>query len=742
MNNKLDYFLHKVYNPPYYQRNFENDLPKEEEESTVQKAKRACLIALPFLSLYRPFASTLSIGMGTVRLSTEMIQFFSSKGLSDGAYKVMKLGLAALAVAGTLYQFTLGTLVTTGSDCISSMISLVSHLLENQHAMAFEEFLQLLSTSLYLGIMVYGSLEIVIASILLQAALNLYQAKRQWSEGKSPEAFAKVVMGMVRLFQANGQYGTLQRRNALLRRYADLVKRVQKGRQIDHLWDHPLIHRTVKNRSLEEETGRVEQSRGIDGLGMGIQRGQGIDHLLDHPLDNGTLPNRTLEDINGVEYDCGINGFGMGGQLVKGMNVNLSERKGKAILQFKINHLFREKLGQLVSELQKVDHSELGELLKIYNSRIKHISITEQETEISDFFDVAKELRVDLEGLGSIHFGASGETHTLHNRITVEMDQTASLYDFHEALALLNLDDALRASAKEDFERMKLGHLFHLFSPKEATLFVREDDYFDLELANFKREIIKRDPHMEDVFATWLDRLSFRETLPGKMRLAVDGLAEEAIALGTRGLTTTLTGAWSQEDANERIGSILKMGMVSSETRHTIELGCPGLSWGADYFTGGADSVFTSFVTEKNQSFDEFGYAGEFRIHFSPKVLEMGTYQYHTDNFGMRNTDPDWWWWWWLYPYLERPTLFDFVEGECQDFCCDNEVMVKDRIPPELITGISVANQSLKSSLLDYLRNKEMCVRDDVGQERILGKPIDQFVWVGDAITEEQFQTA
>lgn len=694
MNNKVDYFAHKSFEPTYYQRRFENDLPKEpEEEGTAQKTKRAFLIALPFLSLYRPLASTISLSMGTLRFSTKMIEVFDTESLPDGVHKIMQLGLATLAVIGTLYSFTLGMFVTTGADLTYAMISFVDHVLQNEQMLAAEEFLQMISSILYLGIMVYGSLEIIIASILLQAIVSFYGAYKEWDHDRLPEALAKTIMGMVRLYQAGGQYQMLQRRNELLKRYEAFVKRIQKGRDIDHLWDHPAI--------------------------------------------KGSIEGKTLEDANGVEYDFGDNVFGVGKQLVKGMNVNFKESDGKVYLQFKVNHVFRKKLEEMVTEMRKAKGKDFQDLLSIFGSRVKSVDVSEKDTGIGSFFDSAKEYDIRLEGLGHIRFGTSDDVHTLHTRVTVEMDEGVNFYNFHEALAFMGLDDALRMSAKEDFDRMKLGHLFHLFSPKEASLFVREEDYFEMPLDKFKEEILRRTPEMKGVFEKWLDRLTYRETLPGKMRLALDGLGDEVQRAGAYGLTAGLMGAWTQKELQERIASILKMGMISSEARRNAEVGRPGLSWGADFFTGGADTVFTQMVTDKNKSLNDFAYHSDVRIHFSPKVFETGTYQYHDDNFGTRQMDNDWSWW--GDGYLERPELFDFIEDERRRFRSGHEVMVKDRIPPEWISGISVKNEALKNSLLDYFREKKIVQKDASGNETILGKLVDQFIWVGKEIHKEQF---
>lgn len=182
------------------------------------------------------------------------------------------------------------------------------------------------------------------------------------------------------------------------------------------------------------------------------------------------------------------------------------------------------------------------------------------------------------------------------------------------------------------------------------------------------------------------------------------------------------------------------MGMISHETRERENYGQNGLSFVMDHFTGGADGVYTQMVTSENVSFDEYIYNSPIRFTFSPKALETGTYQYHDDNFGTRIFDPDNEFNGWLEKdYLFRDNIFDFTAQEKLQFNFDNEVIVKDRLPPEYITGIIVQDEWTKDQLLAYLREKEIIQRDALGKERILSKLAEEFIHVGDLITDEMF---
>ncbi len=685
MLDKIDYFKHKIYDPPYYHRQYEKDLPQTEESSTyADVAKRAAHIALPFLSLYQPFGLAISLTMGSVRVVSN-----GSEVINGDLVKITQVALAILALLGTLYHFTLGLYITTGADIISNLAQIIEALSQGEHQRAAEEICQALSSGLYLAIMMTGSLEVVLASLLIQAFVTFYQAREEYLKGRIPEAIAKTILGMVRLGQAGSQIQLIKRRNYLVRRYDELARAILNGKKIDHLWDHPLI--------------------GKEGV--------------------------ILEDGNGKAYDFGTNLHGHGKQLVKGMNVTLRDQGDRASLDFKINHVFRDRLEKTLVAMSSYSQEEIKDLLKLSGSHATNFKITKANIEFNDWLPDSNSYEIHLEGLGKITIGADPNCITLYDKISIQMEKGKNLYDFHEALAFLNLEDALRQSANEDVERMKLGHLFRIFKPRDATPFERTESFFSLSLEDFKKEILTLSPEMESIFAKYLPKMELREIVPGRMRFAIDGLSDELTAKGALGLTAGLMGAGSAQETYERVASILKMGMMSSETRRDNHVGRPGLSWGADYFTGGADSVFTQIVTDKNKSYNDFWYHSDVRFLISPKALENGTYQYHDDAFGTRKT----WAWWLEAMYLERDNIFEFLDTERASFRGDNEVMLKERLAPELITGIVVNDFKMKNGILNYLRDKNIVQLDSSGNETIFSKPVDEFISVGNKIRQDQF---
>jgi len=83
----------RISTPVYYHREYENDLPKEEQEnSLLDQCKRVSTVALPFISLYKPLSFPLSLTLGGVRVISTFSQLLSeiqNGNVKDALYAVL-----------------------------------------------------------------------------------------------------------------------------------------------------------------------------------------------------------------------------------------------------------------------------------------------------------------------------------------------------------------------------------------------------------------------------------------------------------------------------------------------------------------------------------------------------------------------------------------------------------------------------------------------------------------------------
>ncbi|HSX03337.1 MAG TPA: hypothetical protein VLG76_01265 [Rhabdochlamydiaceae bacterium] len=707
MTNKVNYLLHTTFEPPYYQRQFENDLPKE-SATWGATANRALLLVIPYLSLDKRAGFAISTVMGGFRCFTsltEAAEAFShpEKGLFYFCGKIGQTALAVVALSTTLFNFQIGLIVTTSADLLIATVHLAERLADHQWKLSAEELAHILSYLLYLSIIMNGAIELIIASLVLQAIINLYQS---WSEyqkdGRWPEAIAKFAMGWIRIYQASGQLEQMRRRDFFrsISKFTALLKQINKGRDVKHLIDSPLDKR-------DKEV--------------------------------------ILTDSAGNAFNFGVYFNGNGKGTVKGMNLQFRTHQGNGKemveLDFKVNHLFRDRLEKVMDGMKGFNSGELKEFLRLTGSHADGIKIEQVPFKFSNEVDMemGTACKITLEGLGSVTIGDTKLYPNLYDRVRVEVSKEQNLYQVHELLSFFNLDDALRTSSQEDVERLKMGQLFRVFHPKEATLFEREESFFTLSLEQLKSEMVKKAPEMEKTFQEYLPKMQAREIFPGRVRYSITGLSERLYQEGARSLVSTITGP--RNEAFDRAASVIKMGMLAPEMRYSNGMAVNGLGPFVDFFSGGGDSVFTQLLTENNfrQQMD-LGelYWGDVRMLFSLDLLETGTYQYHSDALGWRRliepSDPesvyDW------NPYLDRPNIIDFVADEQVSSSYGHEVMVKERIPPSMIQGLIVPNETVKNNLLSHFRSKNIIGLNPEGHETILNIPIERFIHVGKQLSE------
>ena len=697
MANSVNYFNHIATTPPFYQRRFEKDFGSE----TASMGKRIALLALPFLGLYRPLGSILSTSMGACRAIFAAAE--GAEAAKEGAWgkcskQVADTALALFALAATFFNFTLGLAVTTAIDGAKSSVDCAALACQQEWNKAGEEFLQTAASALYVAIILSGSLEIILAAALLQALLSCYQARKEFADGRYPEALAKIAMGVIRLTQVKDYYALIQKRNLFLsiEKNKQFFARAQKGKQVRHL-----LHSALGNQMH--------------------------------------APGTILKNSKGEPYNFGTSLHGYGKSLVKGANLTFRSKMvgGQEILEldFKVNHVFRDKLAPLLQELEQLKPQEVEDLLQFSGSHAKGIHVETVPFMVGKH-PLEDATKITLDGLGTVQIGASKEVPLLYDRVVVQIDARKNIFDLHELLAFLDLDTALRQSTEEDLTRLKMGHLFRIFCPREATPLERSDAFFSLPIEQLKAEMIKRSPSFKAHLENDLPRMEGREILPGKIRYAVPGLGKQTYEMGARAVLASMMGAYNPGAAQyTTVADVLKMGLLSSETRFTNGINKVGLSSDTDFYFGSADSVFTQIITEEGtkrmRSLASMSYYSSIIFLISLDAIDTGTYQYNYDEFGNRRWEDNFWG---GETYATRPSIEEFVRGQQQNPSFPHEMMFKERIAPSLIKGVIVPNQSVADALAAHLKQTDL-YRDG----EILGVPIEQFIRCGTAPSNSLF---
>ncbi len=693
----LNYIIHRTSDPAYSYVPHEQKTTKIPTNPAAASAiQRLAHISIPFLTLYKPLGSKMGLAMGGYRTISYLVQAIEAgkrKELYGCTSKLLFTALSVASVASSVFHHRIGLIATTGIDILQNLESMRQHYITGKTDLLIEDAVQLTTSSLYLAVMITNSLEISLLSICVQIVHQAYQARHEWNDGNNLEALAKLMMCLIRAYEGHHQWGLIQQRNRLL---ADplmqqLALIVKQGKKVESLLSSPLSD--MKEKLLEKAV--------------------------------------VLEDAEGKKYEFGSHFHGFGKGLVKGANLCVRERliDGKAVLEidFKINHAFRDQLEGAITNLSTIASNEqVKEVLALTHSNIEGIEITRGMTEIGGFNESAHQL--NFAGIGSIVIGDQPSTVGLYSRVIVRIFQECNLFQLHEMLSFVQLEDALQVFNADDLERLKLGLLFRTCFPKEATAFERSMQFFKLPISQLKAEMNKRAPIFSEVFNRYYSRIIPYEILPGRIRYGINGLGKICEKLGAKALMSSIWIRPSGEtEGLNRIASILKMGMLSTEMRFGNQFNIDGLSSDTDLETGGSDSIFTQLVPSNYFTTapiaQDFMYFQGVALTFNLDILGTGTYQYHYDSFGSRRVLPG-------IPalYGNRPNIFDFIAQERKHLHTSNEVMVKDRIPPSFITSILVSDQGLMDKLTDHLRTLGLIQSNSDGVECINNIPLNQFI--------------
>ncbi|HSX03617.1 MAG TPA: hypothetical protein VLG76_02685 [Rhabdochlamydiaceae bacterium] len=201
------------HEPIYYHREYTNDLKKSKndqvEKTWVDDAQRFALVALPFISLYKPLSLPLSLATGGLRVFSCTSQLLASIQKGDRkeiAYQSTQTAIAILALAGTVFAHPLGMLITTAHDILIELSHLLTNLKEGKYEAAVLNCANIVNNALYFSLFVHGGLEIAIASLAVQVIIGGYHSYDEFKQGHHLEAAGHLLMGIIRSNQLRVQY--------------------------------------------------------------------------------------------------------------------------------------------------------------------------------------------------------------------------------------------------------------------------------------------------------------------------------------------------------------------------------------------------------------------------------------------------------------------------------------------------------------------------------------------------------
>jgi hypothetical protein len=492
-----------------------------------------------------------------------------------------------------------------------------------------------------------------------------------------------------------------------------------------------------------------------------ILKGKDHLHLLDSPLHglkDKIVQNRiVLKDARNQAYDMGAYFHPFGKDKVDGMNLHARLIKNGEMteIDFQVTHVFREHLTSVIELFNRAskDPVKLQSCLSFAQSKAASIKVDQVPYGTINNKFVGDAHRLTFEGLGTVYIGSDPAYPNLYDRIVVHIDSNKNLFDLHELLSLVDLDDTLRGSSVQDIERLKIGMLYRAFCPEEATRFERNKNFFSISIEALKFVISGLNPKMREIFELYLPKMRAIDILPGRKRYIIPGLAQKIYEAGGRGLITFISreNLFEQDKIFDDAIAIWKMGFLAPSIRphHTTGL--------LDFYaaSGSDDCNWAQLVTERDcrakTPLSDFGYFSQIKFTLSLEHFERGTYQYYNSFYGFRSPKtkiqsdameveddddkiPTW------NDYLKRPSALEFTRKLQDSFIKANEVMLKEAAHP---LRMILPDQKTLDDFIAHLGLRGMVCNGMI--EGLLSQPIpikdfiQKHVYVGTKASEELF---
>ncbi len=197
--------------PAVFQRNFKNDfspLDPTRRGKFVEQAKRVALAVLPLFSLHKSCRGPLSLAMSGVRTVThlsQMTEACSQREIKKFSFHFLHVALSTASVCLFFFNPVYCFLSSSVSDLLIAAQTCVQALQEGDHKKALKSLFHVSLNLLFLAAICYGAIEITVACMLVQIALDLYDSAKHFKVGNYLEGGCQLLLGAGRLYQLTPQ---------------------------------------------------------------------------------------------------------------------------------------------------------------------------------------------------------------------------------------------------------------------------------------------------------------------------------------------------------------------------------------------------------------------------------------------------------------------------------------------------------------------------------------------------------
>ena len=198
--------------PCYYHLEYANNLSSSLRVTACLSSKnfdrlnRATNISLLLSTLYQPLYFPASVGLGTMRAVSNMLQLVSSiQNENNIGSQAVQTSFAVASLAGTVFMHPLGMLLTTAQDLYIDVSKLALAMEESDYKKAIEISASIISNGMYMTLFFHGGAELAITSLCMHILIEAYRAHIELKEGHYTAAAEHITLAALRGVQLNRQ---------------------------------------------------------------------------------------------------------------------------------------------------------------------------------------------------------------------------------------------------------------------------------------------------------------------------------------------------------------------------------------------------------------------------------------------------------------------------------------------------------------------------------------------------------
>jgi|GEM_PF-1135505 len=240
------------YNPfAHFDANATKNRIIEVTKENETQIKRIFNVSLPFLHMYQPASTMISMTFSaydlTMLITKTVADIRNRKGyavLDD----VAKMAFTTGTIAFSILKPAIYSVGSSSYELTLNLYQFTSHMRAGNYRDAAFEFLSVVHNAASVGLVVIGGPELLVVSLLAQAAKELTLSAHEFKSGRSLEALANIFLAVIRIKSAvphmqdiyRNHYGKEMTQDDLNRLFEEIIK----IRQESELKDSGSVHQS------------------------------------------------------------------------------------------------------------------------------------------------------------------------------------------------------------------------------------------------------------------------------------------------------------------------------------------------------------------------------------------------------------------------------------------------------------------------------------------------------------------